>query len=119
MNTGPWREKRCHWQAYIQHKESFVVSTSHIVDNVNEETAKGSVSQALRNRAYNTLKGVKQFSRSNIKNVDNTINCSTGNILSICTLKNKKLLSFSSQMNKVPFHYSVMFAKVAHNGHVT
>lgn len=66
-------------------------------------TAQGSMSQALRNRPYNTFKGVNQFSRSNIKNVDNTINCSTGNILSIWALKNQRITYFSSQVDKVPF----------------
>ena len=36
-HTGPWREKRCHWQTYVQHKGTLVLSTSHIVDNVKEE----------------------------------------------------------------------------------
>jgi len=76
------------------------------------------MSQASRNRPYNTFKGVNQFSRSNIKNVDNTINCSTSNILSIWTLENKNLLYFSRKVNKVPFHYSMMHAQVAHKGNV-
>ena len=67
MHTGTWREKRCHWQAYVEHKETLVLSTSHIEDNVIDETAKGSVSQDLRNRAYNTLKGVNQFPEATSK----------------------------------------------------